>query len=315
MANNLLLFDDSDPSNIPLEDLVKIKGAMWTARLAIPYGPRPNQSDNILAMDYYEWYGADDRRRMLEAYKSRGYTHAVTGPIIDSDGYHGQYPTYPGPLTQDHWDFYLDAMQEWWDNGIIPVHFAHPNNWSLDDMNQLIPFYKQDRAQRLLRVIVWTGWEPTRYDWSNAYWNEFINQGRAVMPNALHLVHTVADCDALAGGDDPPNMTNGERWQRSAPLLHGWLVQYGGYAADGQSFEEFKPNLINAIQDLGQRFREGKAGWPTGSLWGPDKPLKVYAGEYASYRDYWENAPEEEARLLGDAALGAGADGTLDGSH
>lgn len=323
-----------DPSKFSFEELAPVRGAMWTARLNLPWGPRPNQDSNILPMDFYEYFGTKDRKRMIGAYRGdRGLTHAVTGPMVDLGGYHGLWPsTNILEGGQPLWDWYLDAMQEWWDAGITPVHFAHPDGWSLDDMQLLLKYYRQPRAQRLLRVIVWTGWEPTRYDWTNAYWNSFLEQAWEIMPHALKVVHTVGDVDALTGGDDyrtnPPQPGgNATCWQYSAPLLHVWFNQWLGYFSPimdrddprwQAQYEAFKINMPNEYRtshtgSLASRFRAGYNGWPTHSAWSGGRPLRLVDSEQASYPDTWMDWPESEAIELGNLAMAAGADGYLDG--
>lgn len=336
-----LTFAHADPMAWSMERLLAIRGAMWTARLNLPYGPRPDQDDNILAMDYYQFYNASDRKRMLDAYgpaSARRYTHAVTGPVVGTDCYHGMWdchnPDQPGMMpydgvpTQAQWDFYLDCIQEMWDAGIAPVHFAHPDGWSFEDMAQLEALYQQPRAQRLLRIIVWTGWEPSQYQWSNATWVQFFKRAHEIFPpTTALLVHTVCDIDAPTGGHDddgivfPKDQGNIYSWRNSVPYLNGWLVQNCGYYDGGtpvpsptflQNFmDQFNPNAGRA--SLIARFRSGVSGWPTTSRNGG--PLKVFNAEVSSYADTWRNWPEEEARKLGDAAMAAGADGVLDGVH
>ena len=41
--------------------------------------------------------------------------------------------------------------------------------------------------------------------------------------------------------------------------------------------------------------------------------MKFYAGEYASYPDFWDNWDEQYARELGDLAVANKADGYCDG--
>jgi hypothetical protein len=322
-------------AGVSLEQLARIRGSMWTARLNLPYGPRPGSDDNILSMDFYEFFGPEDRKRMIEAYKARGYTHAVTGPIVDAGGYHGQYPLsdFRDPAK---FEWYLDAMQEWWDAGIIPIHFVKPDNWSLEDMEQFVPLYSSPRARALLRILVPAGWEPWKYEVSSLTWAEFFKWGHRVNPEALILGHTVGDVDAMAGTDarfDDNGKGNDTAWDRVVPYLHGWLIQLGGYVfmedSTGQAMDrhspefpakltEFKANMADYIgghAGITKRFREGYAGWPTSSMWGPNIPIKIYLAEYAAYIDYWKNWPEDEARDLGDIAIKAGADGYLDGGR
>src|SRR5204863_3509802 len=130
------------------------------ARLNIPYGPRPNQDDNILAMDFYQLYDARTRARMLVRYHDvDGYTHAVTGPVSGTDCYHGQYPCHDpnnpgwfpqeGPPSQAQWGFYLDALQEWWDHGVAPIAFIKPDGWTFEQTRDAFtPLLSQSRAQQ-----------------------------------------------------------------------------------------------------------------------------------------------------------------------
>lgn len=314
-----------DPMQFSLEQLSKIRGAMWTARLNLPYGPRPGQDSNILPTLFYSVFNRGDQLRILEAYLERSYTHAVTGPITGNDCYHGLYPCRTDLPSQAEWDRYLDELQEWWDRGIIPVYFAKPDG--LDEpeqMGALDALYLQPRAQRLIRVVVYTGWEPWRYERTNAEWVRWLQRGQSVFPSALRLVHTVSDVDALTGRDDdrtlPAGQGNAISWQRTAPYLHGWLVQVAGYT-DGPNpvpSPEFVKEFV-ALFDKSRRgsyysrFADGYAGWPTSSAWGPGRRLLVYAAEYGAYGSFWKNWPESEAQRLGDLALQAGADGYLDG--
>ena len=316
-----------DPSGIPLTQLARIRGSMWTARCNIPFGPRPGKDDNILAMDYYEHYGAGDRSLMLSTYTGLGYTHAVTGPLVDPDGYHGSYPLTPNLPTPAEWDAYLDAMQEWWDAGITPIHFCHPDGWSLEQMAALEPFYLQPRAQKLLRIVVPSGWEPAKYEWSSQTWAEFMKWGRRIFPNALILLHTVPDVDAPVGTDargDDNGKPNADGWKRVAPHIHGWLVQSSAFAepdAHGDTNHPEKTNfdnwadLFDSRQEKSypNRFRNGYAGWPMGSLWGANTSIKIIAAEYGSWWAFWKNRPHSEACAWGDRALSVGADGVLDG--
>lgn len=305
----------------PLESLAKIRGAMWTQRLNLPMGPYPGQDYNINAMDFYEFYTPDDRKRMIEKTLRDGFTHAVTGPIFDPDGYHGNWPTHTD-LSQSYWDSYLDRMQEWKDAGIVPVHFMKPDNWTLDGLRQSMEhLYTQDRAKALLPILVPPGWEPTRYGWSSRTWGTFFDWAAAICPDALILGHTVCDVDAMKGRDaayDDEPETNDLAWQYLAPKLHGWLIQLCGYVFMNpytpQGIHQWESNLAGYFQDADLRFRHGKAGWPTGSKWGADIPLKLYYGEGASYRFFNDPAVSESlAWSFGDIAMANGANGYLDG--
>lgn len=318
------------PPPIPLAQLARVRGAMWTRRWNGPRGPRPGQPSNILAMDYYEQYGPDDRKRMIEIYKAPGYTHAVTGPFIDPGGYHGRWDPVT-TIDQRKWDHYLDAMQEWYDADIRPVHFMSPDNWSLERcMDELTEYYLQPRAQALLPIKVPHGWEPARYGTSSRTWALWGQWAAEVSsPETLILAHTVCDVDALVGGDARYNddgHPNGDGWKYVAPSYHGWLIQLCGFVdpymeRDPDKQEErarllaaWPGNLAAYFRDLDRRFRHGYAGWPTGSKFGPNVPMKLYAAEYASYAFFNDGGiTEAQAQSFGDIAMANGASGYLDG--
>jgi hypothetical protein len=331
-----------DPSSIPLAQLAAIRGAMWTARLDVPYGPRPNQSDNILAMDFYQLYDKPTRARMLRYYHDvKGYTHAVTGPLSGTDCYHEQYPCHDasnpgwfpqdGPPSQEQWDFYLDAMQEWWDAGVAPIFFIHPDGWTFEHTRDAFtPLLAQPRAQRLIRIAVGSGWEPAGYEWSSCTWTLYAQWVRATLPNALSLIHTGAKpdgspYDAPVGTDARCNdngTPNGRGWARITPYLHGWLIQNGPFRespAQNPSLArefgaQFKGDGDGAVfHSPAWHFLNGVAEWPRGSAWGPGIPVRLYNAEVTSYMAYWRNLAEEVSQAWGDLAMASGADGYLDG--
>jgi hypothetical protein len=313
-----------DPSAMPLEQLAAIRGAMWSARLNLPFGPRPGQDSNILPMAFYGVYSPRDRARMLTHYHDeRHYTHAVTGPITGNDCYHGKYPCRRGIPTQEQWNAYLDELQTWWDRGVMPVYFAKPDGWETAEhaagMDKLDALYAQPRAQQLIRIVVYPGWEPsgTKYGWNNATYVAWVQRGARVFPNALRLLHTVSDLDAPTGGDDDRTFPKGQgnviSWRNVAPYIHGWLVQVGGYV-NGKTptpSRAFLAEFSKLWPDLHRRFYAGASGWPTTSAWG-DRPLMIYYAEGASYGDFWHDWPESIAIDLGNRAMAAGADGYLD---
>lgn len=311
-----------DPSGISLEELARIRGAMWTTRLDLPHGPRPGEPDNVIATDFFSCYPPADQQRALAVLKARGYTHVVVGPMVDSDGYHGLWPAHD--WTQN-FEAFLDVLQLFWDNGLAPICFIHPDNWTYEQTIALTPLFQSDRAQRLMRIVVPGGWEPTRYGWSSVTWALFGQWARTTWPNALVLLHTVADVDAPVGSDerfndDDPKQNpggNAAGWQRVAPFVHGWLVQNGPYKtapADNptlaQNFgDQFRANVPHS---LAWHFA-GNAGWPTGSAWGDGKRIRLYNGECTSYEGVWQNLPESASQSWGDLAMASGADGYLDG--
>lgn len=309
----------------PLEDLARIRGAMWSVRAAVPYGPRPNQPDNIVALDYLEFYDASARATALPAYTSRGYTHAVSGPPIDPDGYHGQFPQEPGPMTQAIWDRQLDALEALWSAGLAPIFFLHPDGWTFEQTRDtLTPYLQQPRAQRLIRIIVPTGWEPTRYDWSSVTWALFCQWAKDMLPNALRLIHTVSDVDAPVGTDaryDDNGKPNAAGWARVAPLIHGWLIQNGPYDTAPSANPDlaknfggqFKSDAEGAeLHSIAWHFKSA-GGWTRDSAWGAGIPICLYDAECTAYESYWKNLPEASGRAWGDLAMASGADGYLDG--
>ena len=313
-----------DPFTLTLHDLMRVRGGMWVNRAAIPYGPRPGQPDNINAMDYYEHYGPEDRALMRANYTSAGYTHAVTGPMIEPSGYHGHYPTYPGPLTQDWWDRYLDCMQEWWDNTdadgnphpIIPVHFAVTDAPGVnidDNMAMLEPFFLQERAQRVLRFLV-LAWEPS--PWTNADYVKVATWLRSVFPNAVIAVHLEPDHNApgLSAEIADGSLTEAQMWANLAPHIHAFFPQTGNLlnndpSDDEDFYEMFDPSVEGSWD---HRFLQGYHGWPTFSA-NPDHGIWTIPSEYKSYKDYWENEPESVARAVGDELMRLGAHGYFDG--
>jgi hypothetical protein len=216
-----------------------------------------------------------------------------------------------------------------WDHGLTPIVFLHPDNWTLAQTQALYdPLIRNNgRAQRLIRCVVPSGWEPTQYGWSSETWRDFMAWGRDLLPNALVLLHTVADVDAPVGTDengDDNGKPNAEGWARIVPYLHGWLTQSSAFAApdahsdpnhpDRTNFQNwtdlFNPHITGSYQD---RFQHGYAGWPTNSAWGPTTPIRVYAAEYCSYWEWNDvNRTYAEGVQWGDAAMAAGADGYLD---
>lgn len=314
-----------DPSQFSLQQLAAIRGSMWTARINVPYGPRPNQDSNILAMVFYELYDTPTRARMLADYRARGYTHAVTGPVTGNDCYHSLYPCRQGIPTQAQWDAYLDTLQEWWDAGIVPIYFHKPDGWErsehASELAQLDALAAQPRAQRLLRVVIYPGWEPSgeKYGWNNDLYVRMLQRGERVFPNALRGLHTVSDLDAPTGLNDdqvfPPGQGNAISWQRAVPYIHFWADQWGGYVSGSTEVpsQTFLDEACKHTLRVRAGFHDGYAGWPTGSAWGPTTPLRHIAAEYAAFADFWQNWAERYSLQIGDWAMHCGADGYLDG--
>lgn len=360
-----------DPSKYTLAQLAKIRGAMWTARGPLPWGPRPGKDDNCVCIDYFECFEPSAQAEIVGLYgpKSiRRYTHAPMGPIVDA-GYHDQLPAVDW-RSPAGFATYLDAAQKLEDAGVHVVHFIRPDRgcagleWTIEDLDrELAPYLTTARAQRLMRIVV-IGWEPgPKYYYDNAWWRSMARWLARIFPKALRLIHMVCDCDAPVGGDDDKKgISNGQGWINVAPYLHGFLAQVCGYVGGGSPIAtpQFCADWQGYIADMKARFQDrGVHGdWPKFSafaepalatigrrdLWvalvdaielpddDPNRPgamaaaigavlgalsdnvgLKMYAGEFAAYADYWLNYPESESIRLGDLALAAGADGALDG--
>src|SRR5262245_46911340 len=123
MLNPYLWLEGNKLPPTPLNKLAEIRGGMWTARLDVPFGPRPNQPDNCICIDYFESFNSTDQKRIISAYKQRGYTHAPMGPLVDP-GYHGQLPSVDWRANAQP---YFDAAQQLEESGIHVIHFLRPD--------------------------------------------------------------------------------------------------------------------------------------------------------------------------------------------
>ncbi len=317
-----------DPSGRSLESLAAIRGGMWPQTIGscnnLPIGPRPLDPTNIIATDFITEYSQADQLCIIEALKARGYTHVVMGPLVDSDGYHGIWT--PNDWRGANFDRFLDAIQQFWDHGLATIVFIHPDGWSFEQTrDELTSLLQQPRAQKLIRIVVPPGWEPTQYGWSSCTWAAFGEWARGVLPRALVLLHTVSNVDAPVGTDarcDDNGKPNAEGWARVAPFYHGWLTQSTAFEtpdAHGDPNHPEKTNYQNwqdnfrcsVTYSYCNRFHNGYAGWPTSSAWASG-PLRIYAGEYKAYWTFWHGRTEAEGVAWGDAAMAAGADGYLD---
>jgi hypothetical protein len=321
-----------DPSKFSLRELARIRGAMWTVRGPWRFGPRPGSPDNITALEFIYSYGGDpkhlndEQKAMIAKYKSYGYTHVAFGPP-NAESYHGQYPDTNFNHSPEAFDQWLDWLQMFWDNGLAPICFLHGDGQTYE---QTVATYdslirNNPRAQKLIRIIVPTGWEPTRYGWSSRTWGAFCDWAHEILPNALILIHTESDVDAPVGTDeryDDNGKGNENGWAYVAARIHGWLIQSGAFATPDVHGDPNQPNKTNFDNWADQfdknhhgsyydRFHNGYAGWPTFSRWG-NEPIYLYAAEFCSYWEYWQNRPYDEGVKWGDRAISVGADGVLD---
>ncbi|HKE43895.1 MAG TPA: hypothetical protein VKB41_05090 [Steroidobacteraceae bacterium] len=329
-----------DPSTLSLRQIAAIRGAMWTVRGAWQYGPRPGQPSNVTALEYLYSYGDpynpmalggafnlnDEQQAMLRTYCSFGYTHACIGPVT-AQSYRGHYPDYFFD-TPERFECFLDWLQCLWDYHLIPIVFMHPDNWTLEQTQELYePLIRGNaRAQRLIRACVPSGWEPAYYNWSSETWARYFEWGHDLLPDALICCHTVPDVDAPGGTDelgDDNGAGNDKVWARVCPTIHGWLHQASSFANPNEHGDPNHPTKSNydnwadlfaadCPYSFYNRFHFGYAGWPTCSLWGPNEPIYLYAGEYCAYWNYHDNRAYAEGEAWGDRAVSVGADGYLD---
>lgn len=327
----------------PLATLAQWRGAMWTARLNLPWGPRPNQDDNCICIDYFECFTPSDQDRILAAYgpaSVRKYNVCPLGPLVDP-GYHDQLPSTD--WRGDRFPVYLDAAAKLEAAGIGVVHFLRPDRgvlgleWTVDDLDrELTPLFRTPRAQSLMRRVI-LGWEPgPKYFYDNAWWVAMCQWMARTFPRALRGIHMVSDCDAPVGGDDDKKgLSNGQGWANVAPYIHIWPVQNAGYTDSASEVptaefvrnftDQFNPAVRGSFYD---RFKTGgpSGDWPTTSAWStlpprewpivggqPVQGILALPGEYAAFADYWQNFAERYAQQLGTAALAAGAYGFFDG--
>ena len=310
------------PEIKPLEELVKIRCAIWTVQGPWPYGPRPYQPDNITAMEYIHTYGGDPanlndtQKAMIQTYKNAGYRNVAYGPILDPGGYHGLWPA-TNFTTPDGFRLWLDWLQMYWDNGLIPICFLHVDGATFEETVALyepLILANLERCQHLMQIVVPAGWEPAKYEWSSNTWAAYGEWIGRLLPNSLVCLHTVADVDAPVGTDsrgDDNGKDNAIGWQRVAQHYHVWLHQGRAFEnpnikgmdtryPERTNFDNWV-NLFNPSDrtSLVGRFNTGYAGWPTHSKWGY-KPLQVIPFEWCSYWVCWNGRSVIEGNNWGD---------------
>lgn len=314
------------PSEYTMEELLAVRAAIWTHPMPNRYGPRPGQSSNLTALCYNDSYSVDEQEAQFSSYRARGLTHAAVGPLTDT-GYHDLWPR---PDYRHNFDGFLNLVERYWQHGIIPIAFLHLDNQTFDEFHAMYdPLIRGNaRAADLIRFVVPSGWEPTQYGWSSKTWARYVAWAREVLPNAVVMIHTVADCDAPTGVDELHNDNtnpNGhaDAWANVCPYIHGWLSQQRTFEDPYSHSDPNHPDKTNyenwldlwresVDKSLTNRFRNGYAGWPTYSARGA-VPIRVIAFEYCSYWVCWDNRPAAEGDSWGDAAMAAGADGYGDG--
>jgi hypothetical protein len=327
-----------DPSTIPLGELARIRGAMWPRAtvcpgdLRLPLGPRPAERDNIIATTYFDNYTPTQQEAIARCFNALGWTHVVVGGLVDEWAYHGEYigHDYGTPAAFER---FLDQLQWFWDHGLKPIVFVREDGATYEETERLVRqlIAPNSRAQQLIRIVVMSGWEPARGEWSSCTWAKYVHLAHVALPNALNLIHTVSDVDAPAGNDalcsdddeSSDARNNAEAWERVIREgLHGWLIQNGPYrsgpADEPRLAREFAAQFKK--DDEGAVFRSsawhfaGHSSWPSFSAWGPTTPICLYAAEQSAFEAYWFNRPGDgERNAWGDLAVRSGACGYLDG--
>jgi hypothetical protein len=315
-----------DPSRRTFEQLAAVRGAMWPMAgfAGLPYGPRPGDASNIISTTSWNCYTRGQRDQIAAELHRRGYTHVVYGPFAPSASYHGQYCD----PTAD-WSVFLDDLQDLWDRGFTPIVFLHPDGWTLAETTSYYTSRLADpRAQRLLRVVVPSGWEPAGYNWSSCTWAGYIAWARQQLPTALVLMHNQAKpdgapYDAPVGTDalcDDNGKPNGDGWRRVFDAgLDGWLIQTGPATmapAAAPNRREwcamFATDGDGALyHSVAWHFAHAIMGFP--SLTARGRKFLLIDGEGTAYAKYWGHLSEADAEAWGDEAMRCGADGYLDG--
>ena len=322
-----------DPTLIPLRTLASsFRGSLFTARAPLSQGPRPYQPTNAISWDL-DWMTDADFQMAIDAWHQRGYKMAAIGPWGNSgDCYHGVYPC-AGPLTPERLERLLDRVQVMWNEGIIPNYRHKPDNWETPDrrpdLDALDAIMRNSpRAQKLLRVVSYPGWEPmgTKYGWVNATYVEMLQRGTQVFPNALLTLHVACDVEVPVGGDSEnrrftdPKDGFAQAWKAITPYFHVFEWQSCGYLNSGSPAPtpQFMADLKWVIQNQPNRTKPGGM-WYGGSRWNvtnpnePDPGIVWVMAEWASFPSFWSDWPESEGVKIGDAVMCWGADGYLDG--
>ena len=299
-----------------LDAIRNVRGAIWSSRSAIPFGPRPNQPDNINAMDYFaSCYDSAQRQQMISDYKSRKLTHVAVGPFVDP-GYHGQYPAEDFRSNPDEFAAKLGELRN---AGLILAGFLCPDGWSLDQCQSLNSIFSQAKWQDLFQIVVPCGWEPSE-DTPNSEYVAKLAWGKQLFPRALVALHLAADFDCPGNNADltpgtPQYIGMAQCWANVCKYLNQYFVQNGPYTTAPSADPTLANNFANLFNQssgsLWDRFHNGYAGWPTFSAWGA-QPIDIVAAEQTSYSAYWSNLPEQDSKDWGTLAVNSGANGAFD---
>lgn len=329
--------DHYDPSGVPLEQLARFRGSLFTARAPLSQGPRPYQPTNVIStVRAWDWWTEQDWQVAVAALRARGYTHIAVGPLTGDDCYHGVYSPCRNELTEEARDRFLDFVQRLWDSGLAPVYRHKPDNWETGhdaELERLDELMSTPRAQRLLRIVTYPGWEPNggsgpdavarKYGWTNATYVAMLSRGARVFPTALRTLHTTCDTEVPVGGDSEDRaLVNGaagfaQAWKNILPYFHLWEQQVCGYLDGGYEIprEPFVGELTWVLRNQPPRTRPGGAWFGGRTAWGDNRGLVWVLSEYGSYRHFWSDWNEQGALDIGDLAMQHGADGYFDGGR
>lgn len=291
------------------------RGAISTVLAPMPCGPRPGRADNVLftaQIDSTCWDAAA-RRLAFQTYRAHGYTHWIMGPMVQQ-GYHGQYPDSDWRTNPD---VFFDRVEEVWRAGFIPGVFTVPDTGLCADGRRVDvaclerefgAIYRSPRAQALLRVVA-SQWEPA--DWHPRQWGEVARWLADVFPDAVRVIHLPSNLAAPCHSHDLPRyglesaaqcwvLARMDLWHQVF-LQESWtFMNAPGYVETVRTPEE---QFVHDLREAVRRLRDGQAGWPVTSAWGPGTPLDIIAFEYASYAVTPRPQLAGKARAWGALAL------------
>lgn len=260
---------------------------------------------------------AGNRRRALEEYAQRGYTHFAIGPM-----YEAGYPGWPGHDYRGDPAAWVERVEEIWQAGLIPVHWLMPNgpynvgqDWNrpIDYAivnREFTPLLTTPDMQRVTCMVV-AGWEMTDRDWVKTIDAAVavLSWQARVFPGAYRYWHAAVDNGAPCNYDIDGYGCEGKAWRAMQGYLHGHFWQTG--AAGGWNLaagrdparlqDRIDQFFDNARYEV-MRFTTGH--YQSGGLRGADgKPLDVIVGEYSAYFELNDDESEDWGRAWGQRAL------------
>ena len=278
----------------------------------VPFGPRPGASNNVVFSAEYTnpGYTAADRAVMRSLAKAKGYVQWPLNPLV-SHGYSGRYPNAD---WRGNVDGYLDRVEELWNAGFIPVFFLLPDiggdscadGRSIDRAcveRVYTPLFTSPRFQALTRVVV-LAWEP---EYSASDWQWGIQYQARIFPKAKWAIHFptghAAPCrgeELMEGGGTILN--EAACYLPIAAKLH-FVLQQNTFTFTGDEIEPGRTaeqQFLYNLWDMGRRFTDGYAGWPTAGAAGH---IRTVAFEWGSYSVTSHPEELERAERWGAMAL------------